>query len=143
VSHRPGAIAEAAVRLALLEHGLRVLVPVADVEPYDLVVHTPGDRFVRMQVKHGRVRGGCVVSNACSTDHGRGRQSYAGRADVLAVYAAELRRTWIVPVEHAPRYAVSLRFEPARNNQVTGTRPAGDFTLERCVAGLAASAGAA
>jgi hypothetical protein len=143
VSRRPGTIAEAAVRLALLEHGLRVLVPVGDIDPYDLVVHAPDDRFLRVQVKHGRVRGGCVISNACSTDHGRGRQSYAGRADVLAIYAAQLRRTWIVPVETAPRYAVSLRLEPARNNQVTGTRPAADFTLERWAAALTSSSVAA
>lgn len=143
MSRRLGAIAEAAVRLALLEHGLRVLVPVGDAEPYDLVVHAPDDRFLRVQIKHGRVRGGCVVSNACSTDHGRGRQSYAGRADVLAVHAAQLRQTWIVPVELAPRYAVSLRLEPARNNQVAGTRPAAEFTLDRWVAGLAGHGSAA
>lgn len=128
---RRGAIAEAAVRLALLEEGLRVLQPVGDDHPYDLVVHAPGDAFIRVQVKHGRVRGGCVVSNACSTDHGRGRQSYAGRADVLAIYAPELRATYVVPVEAAPRFAVSLRLEPARNGQKAGVREAGNFTLTR------------
>jgi hypothetical protein len=137
VTTRPGTIAEAAVRLALLEHGLRVLQPVGDDHPYDLVVHAPDDRFVRVQVKHGRVRGACVVANSCSTDHGRGRGSYDGRADVLAIAAPQLRQTWIVPVELAPRYAVTLRLEPARNNQVVGVRLAADFTLARWVARLA------
>jgi hypothetical protein len=134
--HRRGAIAEAAVRLALLEEGLRVLQPVGDDHPYDLVVHAPDGRFVRVQVKHGRVRRGCVVSNACSTDHGHGRKSYAGRADVLAIYAPELRRTFIVPVEAAPRYAVSLRVTPARNGQQVGVRYADACSVERWAAGL-------
>jgi hypothetical protein len=134
--HRPGAVAEAAVRLALLECGLRVLQPIGDDHPYDLVVHAPDDRFLRIQVKHGRLRGGCVVGNACSTDHGRGRESYVGRADVLAIYAAELKATYMVPVREAPRFAVSLRVQPARNGQTRGVRQADDFALARWATSL-------
>lgn len=85
---------------------------------------------------------GASSSNSCSTDHGHGRRSYAGLADVLAIYAPELRRTWVVPVELAPRYAVTLRLEPARNNQVAGVRLADDFTLARWASTLTAGDGA-
>jgi len=135
VDHR-GTLAETAIRLALVERGLRVLEPISP-QPYDLVVHAPGGRFITLQVKHGRLRAGCVVANACSTDHGRGRRSYAGRADLLAIYAPELRRSFVVPVVEAPRYAVALRVEPARNGQAAGVRQAEDHALERWAASLA------
>jgi hypothetical protein len=60
-----------------------------------------------------------------------GRESYIGRADVLAIYAPELRSTYVVPVDEAPRFAVSLRVEPARNGQARGVRRAEDFALAR------------
>ena len=124
-------IAEAAVRLELVEAGLRVLEPVGGQAPYDLVVHAPDARFITVQVKHGRLRDGCVVSNTCTTDHGQGRRPYTGRADVLCIYASQLRTTYVLPVEDAPRYTVRLRLEPPRNRQVTGVRIAAEHELAR------------
>jgi hypothetical protein len=121
-----GDITEAVVLAALVKLGLDVLVPFRQDGPYDLVVHLP-DRFVRVQCKAGRERGGCVVFNSAGTDHGRGRLNYRGRADVFGVYCPELDQVFIVPVEDAAGFATSLRLRPSRNNQRRRVRDATDF----------------
>lgn len=82
-----GDLAEAAVLHAFTEAGLLVSTPFGRFGPYDLIIDLPGGRLVKVQVKSGRVREGCVLFNSCSTDHGRGREVYVGRADVFAVHA--------------------------------------------------------
>jgi hypothetical protein len=114
--------------------GLVVLLPFSQHLPYDLVVHLPDGRFVRVQCKTGRERGGCVLFNSASTDHGRGRIDYRGRADVLAVYCPTLDEVYVVPVDEAAGYVTSLRVRPSRNNQRRGVRAADDHTLERWAA---------
>src|SRR5690242_15434173 len=95
---RRGNAAEAAVLSALVREDLHVLLPFGEGSPCDLIVDTERD-LVRVQVKCGRVRGDCIEFNTCSTDHGRGRLSYVGRADVFGVWAQELDRVYIAPVE--------------------------------------------
>ena len=86
---------------ALTAAGLLVLVPFGRFGPYDLVAETaPGD-FVRIQVKSGRMRGGCVEFNCRGTDHGAGSGCYAGRADVFAVHVHGTGEQFIVPVAQA------------------------------------------
>jgi len=77
-----GRAAEAAVLAALMEAGFPVLVPFSGAAPYDLVVDC-NDRLLKVQVKAGRVRGDVIICNTCSTDHGRGRRTYQGLADLL------------------------------------------------------------
>jgi hypothetical protein len=84
----------------------------------------------RVQVKSGRVRKGCVEFNSCSTDHGRGRQHYKGRADVIAVYVASLRRLFMVPVDDCPSFRGYLRLDAPRNNQRRRVRRAEDYSFE-------------
>src|SRR5437867_1496557 len=94
-----GNSAEAAVRQAFIDAGLGVLVPFGDGYSFDLAVVLPDERLLRVQVKSSRVRNGCVQFNTCSTDHGRGRQTYDGRADLIAVHAPTVERIFVVPVE--------------------------------------------
>ena len=134
-----GRAAEAAVLAALMHAGLPVLVPFAGAAPYDLVVDCHG-HLLRIQVKTGRVRGDVIVCNTCSTDHGRGRQTYRGLADVLAVSVQSLGRVFVLPVGACPTRAMSLRLTPPRNNQRLKVRLAEDFTLERWLATLVKAA---
>jgi hypothetical protein len=125
-----GNAAEAAALCAFAEAGLHVLVPFGDGLPFDLAVVMPdGETLVRVQVKSGRVRGSCVVFNACNTDHGSGRSAYTGKADVIMVHVAELRELFVVPVSDCPAYAGSLRLEEPRNNQRIGIRFAQDYSF--------------
>jgi hypothetical protein len=128
-----GDIAEAAVLAALVKLGLDVLMPFRQDGPYDLLVHLPGERFVRVQCKAGRERDGCVVFNSAGTDHGRGRLDYRGRADVFGVFCPSLDRVFIVPVEEAAGFMTTLRLHPSRNNQRRRVRDAESFAVERWV----------
>ncbi len=137
--HR-GNRAEAAVLHAFLEAGLLVSVPFGGFCPYDLVVDVPNHGITRVQVKSGRVRNGCVVFNSCSTDHGRGRLDYVGRADVFAVHAPPAPDIYVVDVADATTRATSLRLVPTRNAQHRRVRFASDHTLEGWLATLSATA---
>jgi hypothetical protein len=130
MSRRGGELGEAAVLAALLRHDLVVLVPFGQSQPYDLVVHLADGSFVRVQVKTGWERDGCVLFNSCSTDHGHGRQDYRGRADVFGVYAPTLDRVFMVPVAAAPTRVMRLRLTATRNGQRAGVRDAADFGVE-------------
>jgi len=124
-----GDVTEGAVLGELLRHGHAVLIPFGHEQPYDLVVHLRDDRFVRVQCKTGREYDGCVLFNSCSTDHGRGRLDYRGRADVFGVYCPSLGRVFMVPVDQAATRATRLRLRPPRNGQERGIRPADAFDV--------------
>lgn len=126
-----GATTEAAVMKAFLTLGHTVLVPFGHEVPYDLVVHDTGGAFWRVQCKTGRRRRGCVLFNSCSTDHGQGRMSYIGRADLFGVWCSPIDRVFIVPVEEAAGFTTTLRLEPTRNAQARGIRFAERFAAER------------
>jgi PD-(D/E)XK endonuclease len=108
-----------------------VLVPFGSGQPFDLAAVMPGGDILRVQVKSGRVRNGCVMFNTASTDHGRGRLDYRGRADVLAVHVASISRVFMVPVDECPGYVCALRLDPPRNNQRRGVRLAEDYAFGR------------
>ena len=82
-----------------------------------------------MQIR-SQVRGS-VLFNSCRTDHGRGRLPYAGLAEAFGVYDAESAAVYLVPVVGAPDFVVTLRLEPARNNQAVGVRQARDYEISR------------
>jgi hypothetical protein len=126
-----GNAAEAAVLQALVEADVGVLVPFGSGLSFDLGAVMPGGAILRVQVKCGRVRKGCVEFKASSTDHGRGQLHYRGRADVISVYVASLSRVFMVPVDDCPSYAGILRLDTPRNNQRRRVRFAEDYALER------------
>ena len=127
-----GNTAEAAVLAALVATDLEVLLPFGSGHSYDLAVALPDERILRVQVKSSRIRNGCVEFNSSSTDHGRGQQSYVGRADLMAVHSAELGQVFVLPVAGCARFRSYLRLGPTANNQQQqGVRFATDHTLER------------
>lgn len=128
---RKGNGAEAAVLAHLVKADVPVLIPFGGGFSFDLgAVVPPDDLVVRIQVKCGRTREGCVRFNSCSTDHGTGRQNYRRRADVIAVYVEESDSVFMVSVDDSPSFLGLLRLEPPRNNQRQGIRFAHDHTLE-------------
>lgn len=134
--HR-GNAAEAAVLAALVAADIPVLVPFGQGLAFDLAaVIPPRGEVIRIQVKSGRIRKGCVEFNTCSTDHGAGRQLYKGRAEVIAVHVSDLDRLFIVPVDECPSSKGYLRLDRPRNNQRRRVRLAADYTLERWIGSL-------
>lgn len=124
-----GNTTEAAVLRALAERDFAVLIPFGEGHPYDLVVHLAGISFVRVQCKTGRMKGGCLVFNSRSTDHGRGPGTYLGLADMFGVYCPERDSVYLVPVADVPTSKPHLRIEPASNNQQRGIRYAAGYAL--------------
>jgi hypothetical protein len=68
--------------------------------------------------------------NPHTTDHGRGRLSYVGRADIFGVYFPPDQAVYFVPVDAVTSYSGRLRLAPARNNQKKGIRFASDFEID-------------
>ena len=81
-----------------------------------------------MQCKTARPVKDCVVFNGRSTDHGHGRQSYEGRADIFGAYFPPQDKVYLVPV--LPNFAPRLRLRSARNNQKRGIRLAADYEFD-------------
>ena len=129
--YRVGNVTEAAVLAALVKLGHQVLIPFGDAHSYDLAVDPGEGPLIRVQCKTGRLKGTCVDFNCCSTDHGRGRQSYVGRADVFGVFCPAIERVFMVPVEDAAGFVTRLRLEPARNNQKLRTHDADAYDVAR------------
>ena len=128
-SRTPGAVGEAAILSAFVRSGYQVLIPFGEGQPYDLVVATePG--FVRIQCKTAWLSAGCLLFNAYATDHGRGQQSYLGRADLFGIYLPKTEAVYLVPVGLVPS-AARLRLEPTRNGQRARVRLAADFEFDR------------
>jgi PD-(D/E)XK endonuclease len=122
---------EAMVLAALVGRGFRVLVPFGEGHPYDLVVDLDGMSFLRVQCKTSRPQGGCLVFNPHTTDHGRGRQSYLGRADVFGVYFPPGEAVYLVPIRAVTHFSGRLRLESTRNNQRRKIRFAANFEIDR------------
>jgi hypothetical protein len=131
-----GNAAEAAVLRELTLAGFDVFLPFGGGTPFDLIAVLPDGALARIQVKSGRVRGECVLFNTAGTDHGRGRIDYRGRADLLAVYVAELDRVFVTAVEDCPSFVASLRLKPTRNNQRRRVRLAEDYLFGAWVESL-------
>jgi hypothetical protein len=138
-----GNAAEAAVVAALAAADIPVFLAFGEGLPFDLVAVTPprGD-LIRIQVKSGRKRKGCVEFNTCSTDHGTGPQPYTGRADVIAVHLPDPNRLFIVPVDGCPVSKGNLRVDMPRNNQRRRVRFAADYEFESWLHGLGDAVGA-
>lgn len=99
-------------------------------------METAPGAVVRIQVKSGRVRAGCIEFNCAGTDHGRGRGSYAGRADVFAVYLHATGEQFVVPVAETRASKMYLRISPTRNGQAARVRMACDYRLGDWVASV-------
>ncbi len=128
--HR-GNAAEAAVLAALARADIPALIPFGQGLAFDLgAVIPPDGELVRIQVKSGRVRKGCVEFNTCSTDHGSGRRLYTGLADVIAVHVPDPEGLFVVPVELCPTSKGYLRLDPPRNNQRRRIRLAADYEFD-------------
>ncbi len=122
-----GNAAEAAVLGAFVEYGYDVLTPFGGGQAFDLAVHLGGPRFLRVQCKAAWRRGGCLVFNVRSTDHGRGPQPYLGLAEVFGVHFAEM--VYVVPIGAVAESKGHLRLDPPLNNQRKGIRMATEYEI--------------
>jgi hypothetical protein len=126
-----GNAAEAAVLNAFIQAGIGVSVPFGDGQCFDLIAALPDDTLARIQVKSGRIRKGTIEFNAASTDHGRGRQHYRGRAEYIAVHGHQVGRVFMVPTDQCANHRGYLRLVPPANNHQTRIKMADDYEFAR------------
>jgi len=91
--HERGDATEAMVIAMLKERLIPVAIPFSDNQRYDVVVQTPESRFLRMQIKTGRVRDGKIHFHGKSQHtnaSGNTYQRYDGDVDYFLVYTPEL-----------------------------------------------------
>jgi len=112
---RRGDVSEYKVTTKFLESEVSVLEPVTDNEPYDIVVES-GD-FVRVQIKTGRVRDGCILFHSQSThtnSNGTVCDDYVGDIDLFAIYTPEIDKIHLVPIEDIGDSRMRLRVRPPK-----------------------------
>lgn len=126
-----GERSEVFVLAALVRAGYEVLIaPFTDNRRYDLVIDD-GERFLRVQVKTGRLRDGAVIfpTSSSQAHRGRGRQSYRGSCELFAVYCPDNDAVYLVPVDDVGAAKCRLRIDPAGNGQRAGVRWASTYVL--------------
>lgn len=113
----------------LLELNLPALLPWGDSCPYD-VVYLKGKRFVKAQVKSGRIRNNAVRFKAhIWNPFKKEGASYLGKVDEFLVYCFENDTIYRVPVKECTSWDGFLRLSPSKNSQVSGVKFAKDYVL--------------
>lgn len=123
-----GNVSELKVLAAFVQAGYLVLLPFGTGCHYDFVVDD-GVNLIRVQVKTGRLRKGCVLFATYSTNGSKGssrRRLYKGLADLFGVYCPDNDKIYLVPVEDVPTEG-RLRLLSPRNNQRCKIRWASDY----------------
>lgn len=90
-----------------------------------------GESLKKVQVKTGRVIGGCVKFNTCSVKKNGGRNFYTENdVDLFAVYVPETDKQYLIPFAQVRLSGfMVLRLVPAANNQAKGVVWAKDFEI--------------
>lgn len=110
---RRGDVSESEVKTRCLKNEISVLEPVTDNEPYDLVIES--DSFIRVQVKTGRIREGCILFQSKSThtnSNGTVNDSYVGDIDLFAVYTPEIDMIHLISIDDIGSSKMRLRVRP-------------------------------
>jgi hypothetical protein len=129
-----GDLAEIMVAADLLRRGYKIAIPYGEDWDYDLILCRDG-KLERVQVKYARSDGAVVevrcYSHSLTNGKVRATKYYsAATVDWIAVYDLTTDRCYYVPASELGdgRAVLSLRIQPARNNQVIGIRRAIDYT---------------
>ena len=141
-TNQKGGIAETAITAEATRLGIPVFRPVVEHSRADLVFEI-ADRLFRIQCKWGALsEDRSIIKVALQTNYltasGYVSTSYtADEIDLVAVYCAELDRSYLLPISlAADRRAIHLRLTPPKNSQRACLNLAVDFELPGAVAQL-------
>ncbi len=126
-----GVRTEAVIAAELVRRGYRVLLPFGFNQRYDLVIDV-GGRFLRVQCKTGRLRGGCVLFSAQSIRSNSAKtfcRDYKGEVEFFVVHCPDNDALYAIPIEQATISGGTLRVDPTGNGQSRGVRWARDYEL--------------
>lgn len=130
---RKGNLGEAKVLAAYMEAGFIVAVPFGSGAPYDLIVDL-GHRVMKIQVKTGRLRKGCVLfpMQRFSGHTGKARSYRPQEFDYFAVYCPDTEQIYVLPLGDNPTQGY-LRCEETRNGQKQKIHWANEYEFKKHV----------
>ena len=128
-----GDISEAQIIARLLLLGKTVLQPFGDNQRYDLVIDDRG-KFIRIQVKTGKLKSGVITFNTCSSTIIRRSvvgKNYKGDIEFFGVYCPQNNKCYLVPITEVSNSATkgSLRVDPTKNKQNYRCKYARDYEI--------------
>lgn len=127
-----GNLSESKVLTKYIEAGFVVSVPFGGCAPYDLIVDT-GTRLLKVQVKTGRLRNGCVIFPMQRfSGHQSGRRYDPMEFDVFVVYCPDNETIYAIEFDKS-RSEGRLRCIETRNRQQQKIRWAREFEFSRHV----------
>jgi PD-(D/E)XK endonuclease len=137
-----GNVSELKVITAYAEAGFAVSVPLGGGVPYDFIVDI-GERLLKVQVKTGRLRNGCVIfpMQRFSGHSGKPRSYARGEIDLFAIYCPENAKIYVWQFGDNPTQGY-LRYSETRNNQQQKIRWAKDYEFEKHIDDLRKGSGA-
>ena len=137
-----GNVSELKVITAYAEAGFAVSVPLGGGVAYDLIVDT-GMRLLKVQVKTGRLRNGCILfpTMRFSGHSGRGRRYDPGEIDLFAVYCHDNGQIYVMPLDTSLTEG-RLRCFETRNNQKQKIRWALEYEFNKHIEELRRGSGA-
>ena len=130
-----GERSEAIIIARLLEIGYDVLIPFGDNLRYDLVIEDADRKLWRVQCKTGWMdteKSVIKFATASSYNHtikNKRWKDYRGQCEYFAVYCAETRGVYLVPVDQVGVTQAMLRVTPTINKQEKNVRWAKDYQL--------------
>lgn len=130
-SKAKGNITEAVIMSEFIKLGIPVLLPFGDNERYDMVIEV-NNKFYKIQCKTARRKSDSSISfKTCSSYAHRGKDSknYVGEVDFFGVYYPESNQCYLVEVGNCLS-EMTLRLNPAKNNQSSNVNYAKDYLLE-------------
>lgn len=113
-----------------MRRGYRVLLPFGFNHRYDLALDIE-DRFLRVQCKTGRLRGGILFSARSIRSNSAKAiwRDCKGEIELFVVHCPENGALYAIPIEHATASAGTLRLHPTGNGQARGVGWARDYEL--------------
>ncbi|MGH9798770.1 MAG: group I intron-associated PD-(D/E)XK endonuclease [Blastocatellia bacterium] len=121
-----GNLSELKVMAAYTQAGFIVSVPFGGGASYDLIVDT-GTRLLKVQVKTGRLRNGCVIFPMQRfSGHKKGRRYDPKEFNVFVVYCPDNDSTYAIDFDKSLSQG-RLRCVETRNNQKEKIRWASEF----------------
>jgi hypothetical protein len=103
-----GEVSELSVVKELIENGYTVSRPLNDTK-YDIIAESKGS-FVRIQVKRGRTKNGCVRATLCEYTDGEAYIYTEDDIDMFAVHNPK-HGCFYIPVEDSPKQLIHIRVE--------------------------------
>lgn len=134
-SKRLGMIGEAKVIAKLVELQIPVYTPFGDNESCDIIAEFNG-KLNKIQIKTSeKTKDGKVVFEISSRRNNLTTSRRIGydenEIDYFALYNLARDTIYLIKVKESPQDSITFRFEPTKNNQVTGIRVENDFLLEK------------